>query len=137
MNDCRPNWYKKYGETVQNWMEGKSDYRVLWKDNAGNEYRFATFAYDSEYAIKQCTEAYPMLISQISSVRVYGQRDYMSKDMFLDLVDRILVEKHNFKPGITRRHEAVKFMSLETYEMGNTPETAVDLIEFEMGFDDN
>lgn len=38
MRDCTPDWYKNYSSSLQNWTDGKSDYRVIWKDNEGTEH---------------------------------------------------------------------------------------------------
>lgn len=133
MNDCRPNWYKKYGETVQNWMEGKSDYRVLWKDNEGNEYRYATFATDSHDAILRCVMAHPMVVDRIVDVHVFSVRDIMTLEQYTAKVDKLMETNHGYKQGITNHFPLTV---AQEYNAGNSPEDAADRIQYLIEDDD-
>lgn len=133
MNDCIPNWYKKYGETIQNWMEGKSDYRVLWKDNAGNEYRYATFATDSHDAILRCVMAHPMILAEIVDAHKFTVCDLMTIEEYTAKVEFFMVNKHHFREGASKNYP----LSIrDEYFDGRTPEDAADQILYEIEYGD-
>jgi hypothetical protein len=127
MNDCRPNWYKKYGDSLQHWTDGKADFRVLWKDNEGTERRYAIFATDSHDAILRCAMAHPMVADRIVDVHSFSVRDLMTLEQYTAKVDRLMETDHGYKPGVTN-HFPLTVM--HEYYAGSTPEEAADKIQY-------
>lgn len=140
MTDCRPDWYKKYSDSLQNWKKGdgkpwneKTDYRVYWKDNEGTEYRFATYATNGNDAVMQCAMAHPMIMSEVVKVHPFGYYDLLTKEQFAEIVDDLLQRKYNFRKGAVE-----KFMSLVDggYCRGRTPDDVADGIMYEVEYGD-
>ncbi len=140
MSDCRPEWYKKYGENLQHWMKvdgnpcnEKTDYRVYWKDNEGTEYRFATYATNGNDAVMQCAMAHPMVMREVVKVHPFGYYDLITKEQFAEMVNDILQRKYNFNKGAVER-----FMWLvdDGYYRGRTPDDVADGIMYEVEYGD-
>ena len=133
MNDCRPNWYKNYSSSLQNWTDGKSDYRVIWKDNEGTEYRYATFATGSYDAISRCSMAHPLVVSRIVDVHVFAFRDLMTLEQYMDKVENLMVTVYGYKPGVTNYFPIT---IAHQYNAGGTPEEAADKVRYEIEYGD-
>ena len=129
MNDCRPNWYKNYSSSLQNWTDGKYDFRVIWKDNEGTEHRYATFATDSYDAVLRCSMAHPLAVSRIVDVHVFSSRDLMTLEQYTDRVENLLVTGHGYKPGVTSYFPNT---IAHQYNAGSTPEEAADKLRYEI-----
>ena len=129
MIDCRPNWYKNYSSTLQNWTDGKSDYRVIWTDNEGTEYRYATFATDSYDAILRCVMAHPLVVNRIVDAHVFSSCDLMTLEQYTDKVENLMVSNHEYKPGVTN-HFPITLA--HQYHTGRTPEEAADKLLYEI-----
>ena len=129
MSDCRPSFYKKYTDSLQHWTDGKADFRVIWKDNEGTEYRYATFATDSYDAILRCAMAHPLVVNQIVDVHVFSSRDIMTLEQYTANVDKLMETDHEYKPGITKHFPLTV---LHEYNAGSTPEEAADKIQYEI-----
>ena len=133
MSDCRPDWYKKYGDSLQHWTDGKADFRVLWKDNEGTEHRYATFATDSHDAILRCAMAHPLVVNRIVDVHVFSVRDLMTLEQYTTKVELFMVKKHHFREGAS---ENFPLTIREEYFDGRTPEDAADKILYECEYGD-
>lgn len=133
MIDCRPNWYKNYSSSLQNWTDGKSDYRVIWKDNEGTEYRYATFATDSYDAILRCSMAHPLAVNRIVDVHVFSSRDLMTLEEYTDKVEYLMVAGHGYKPDVTNHFPNT---IADKYNAGSTPEEAADKLLYEIEYAD-
>lgn len=129
MNDCRPNWYKNYSSSLQNWTDGKSDYRVIWKDNEGTEHRYATFATDSYDAVLRCSMVHPLVVSRIVDVHVFSPRDLMTLEQYTYRVENLLVTCHGYKPGVTSYFPNT---IAHQYNAGRLPEEAADKLRYEI-----
>lgn len=133
MNDCRPNWYKKYGDSLQHWTDGKADFRVLWRDNEGTVRRYATFATDSHDAILRCAMAHPMVVDRIVDVHVFSARDIMTIEEYVAKVELFMVNKYNFREGSSKYYLLI---IRDEYFDGRTPEEAADKILYEIAYGD-
>ena len=133
MSDCRPSFYKKYTDSLQHWTDGKADFRVLWKDNEGTEYRYATFATDSHDAILRCAMAHPMILAEIVDVHVFSFRDIMTLEEYTAKVELFMVKNHKFREGAS---ENFQLIIREEYFEGRTPEDAADKILYECTYGD-
>lgn len=133
MIDCRPNWYKNYSSSLQNWTDCKSDYRVIWKDNEGTEYRYATFATGSYEAILRCAMAHPLVVSRIVDVHMFSSRDLMTLEQYTDKVETLMVAGHGYKPGVTNNFPIT---IAHQYNAGGTPEEAADKVRYEIEYGD-
>ena len=140
MSDCRPEWYKKYGESLQHWRQGdgkpwneKRDYRVYWKDNEGTEYRFATFATDDNDAVMQCAMAHHMVMREVVKVHPFGYYDLMTRKQYEQAVDEILQRKYNFRNGAI---EHFMWLVDSGYSRGRTPDKIADSINVEAEYGD-
>lgn len=140
MSDCRPEWYKKYSETLQHWRQGdgkpwneKKDYRVYWKDNEGTEYRFATYATNGDDAIMQCAMAHPIIMSKVVNVHPFGYYDLLTKEQFAEKVDDILQRKFNFRKGAI---ENFMWLVDSGYGNGYSPDEVADGIMYEAEYGD-
>ena len=133
MSDCRPSFYKKYTDSLQHWTDGKADFRVLWKDNEGTEYRYATFATDSHDAILRCAMAHLMILAEIVDVHVFSVRDIMTLEQYTAKVELVMVKKHKFREGAS---ENFPLIIREEYFEGRTPEDAADKILYKCKYGD-
>lgn len=140
MSDCRPEWYKKYGESLQHWMQGdgkpwneKRDYRVIWKDNEGTEHRFATYAIYADDAVVQCAMAHPIIMNKVVKVHPFGYYDLVTREQFAKLVDDILQRKYNFRKGAV---ENFGWLVNQGYDNGYSPEFSADGVMYEAEYGD-
>ena len=140
MSDCRPEWYKKYGESLQQWKHGdgkpwneKTDYRVYWKDNEGTEHRFATFATYANDAIIQCAMAHPMIMCEVVQVHPFGYYDLVTKEQFAEMVDDILQRKYKFRKGAV---ENFSWIVNQAYDNGYSPDYAAEGVAYEAEYGD-
>jgi len=133
MSDCRPNWYKKYSKSIQNWTDGKKEFRVLWKDNEGTEYRYATYADKSSNAVMNCAMAHPLIMCDVVDVHQFATYDLMTREQFAAVVDEILQNKHNFRKGAV---ETFMWLVDSGYCRGRTPEQVADGILYEVEYGD-
>ena len=140
MNDCRPDWYKKYNDSLQHWMNGdgkpcseKKDYRVYWKDNEGTEYRFATYARNGDDAVMQCAMAHPLVMCEVVNVHPFGYYDLVSKEQFAKMVDDLIQSKYNFAKGAI---EHFMWLVDSGYCHGRTPDEVADGIMYEAEYGD-
>lgn len=129
MSDCRPDWYKKYVDSLQHWTDGKADFRVLWKDNEGTEHRYATFATDSDDAILRCAMAHPLAVNRIVDVHVFSVRDLMTLEQYTAQVDKLMETEHGFRPGVTNHFPLTV---AQEYNLGSIPEDAASKIRYEI-----
>lgn len=133
MNDCRPDWYNNYSSSLQNWTDGKSDFRVMWKANDGTEHRYATFATDSYDAILRCSMVHPLVVNRIVDVHVFSPRDLMTLEQYTDKVENLMVTGHGYTPGITNHFPLT---IADEYNAGSTPEEAADKLLYEIEYAD-
>ena len=140
MSDCRPEWYKQYCDTLQHWRQGdgkpfneKTDYRVLWKDNEGTEYRYSTYAENGRNAIMNCAMAHPLVMCDVVDVHPFAHYDLMTRKQFASVVDDILQRKYNFNKGAIEN-----FMGLVDggYCRGRNPNDVADGIMYEVEYGD-
>ena len=128
MSDCRPDWYKKYSDAIQNWMDGKTAYHVFWKDNEGTEYRYATYAENGRNAIMNCAMAHPLVMCDVIDVHQFAHYDLMTKEQFAAVVDDIIQKKYIFGKDAV---EHFMWLVDSGYCRGRTPDEVADGIMYE------
>lgn len=131
--DCRPNWYKNYSDALADWVSGKEEYRVLWKDNDGTERRYATYAKHGLDAVMNCVSAHPIAIAEIVEAHRFASYDLMTLEQFAKAVDDILHNKHGFHQGYVNNH---MMLVKSHYHRGSTPAESAEGIVYEIEYGD-